>query len=600
MKKMINNIKSFFSIFRKLFYILDKQQKRQGVCVAFNMLIVSFLDTLGVAAILPFISALTEIETVKCRWYTKWFMNFFHISSDTGLMVAIGVGIICLYIVKNLYSWLYQCMLIKYQCCIQHDLSVIMLKSYMSRPYSFFRNTNSSIIQRGIDADVVAVYNVISNVFTLVSQTVTIILISLFLLRQDVEMAVALLIAGIICVVVLVLVFKKKITLSGNEFFKSNSARISSSYQIITGIKEIYVMQRRENFISQYDKAYGDYTHAMIEKNKVNAAPIRVVETIFVSIVIGMVCIKLMMGMNPVTYVPQLATFAVAGFRMLPMLTAIPSCTNELIFYYPMLSETYGNISQARERKNSKFDNTIDDENEYGYTFNQSLCIKNVSYCYEDGIKNVLDNLNLEIKKGEMVGVIGESGAGKSTLAEIIMGLDKPTKGAIVADNRDIYAMPKAWSKTIGYIPQTVFMIDSTIRNNVTFGIDEDEISDKKVWDALRKARIEDFVRSLPDGLDTMIGERGIKFSGGQRQRVAIARALYYDPAILVMDEATSALDSETETAVMESINDLQGKKTLIIIAHRLTTIKRCDKIYVIEDGKAVLKSKKDVFGGGK
>lgn len=597
MKKLICNVKSFLSIFKKMLYILDTEQKKQGVCIAINMLIVSTLDTLGVAAILPFISALTEIKTVKSQWYTKYFMSFFHISSDTSLMIAIGVCIIVLYMVKNLYSWLYQCMLIKYQCKIQHELSVTMLKSYMSRPYSFFRNTNSAVIQRGIDADVVAVYNIISNVFTLTSQIVTIIMISLFLLRQDVEMAVALLVAGIICVTVLVLVFKRKISLSGKEFFKSNSARISSSYQIITGIKEIYVMQRRENFTAQYDKAYKDYTDALIEKNKVNAAPVRVVETIFVTIIIGMVCVKLMLGMNPVSYVPQLATFAIAGFRMLPMLTAIPGCINEMIFYYPMLSETYGNISQARKIKYSEDGNVNNDKNEERCAFNQSLCLNNVSYRYEDGTKDVLCNLNFEIKKGEMVGIIGESGAGKSTLAEIIMGLDRPTKGSVTVDGYDIFKMPKTWSKTIGYIPQTVFMIDSSIRDNVTFGIDEKEISDEKVWEALRKARLEDFVRKLPNGLDTMIGERGIKFSGGQRQRVAIARALYYDPAIMVMDEATSALDNETETAVMESINDLQGIMTLIIIAHRLTTIKKCDKIYSIENGKAVLKSKKEVFG---
>lgn len=597
MKNLLSNIKSFFSIFRKLFYILNKQQKKQGIYVAINMLIVSFIDTLGVAAILPFISALTEIQIVKNRWYTKLFMDFFHISSDIGLMVAIGICIICLYIIKNIYSWLYQCMLIRFQCKIQHELSITMLKSYMSRPYSFFRNTNSSVIQRGIDTDVVAIYSIVSNVFALVAQITTIIMISIFLIRQDVAMAVALLVAGVICVILLVLVFKKRISSSGKEFFKSNSARISSSYQIINGIKEIYVMQRRENFISQYDKAYKDYTHAMIEKNKVNAVPVRAVETIFVTVVIGMVCIKLMVGMNPVTYVPQLATFAVAGFRMLPMLTAIPSCINELIFYYPMLSEAYENISQAREQSDIDNCRAICNEDVKNYIFNASLDIKDVSYRYEDGIEDVLYGLNLKIEKGEMIGIIGESGAGKSTLAEIIMGLDKPTKGSVTADGHDIFKIPRAWSKMIGYIPQTVFMIDSSIRNNVTFGIDEKEVSDEKVWDALKKAHLEEFVRSLPNGLDTMIGERGIKFSGGQRQRVAIARALYYDPAIMVMDEATSALDNETETAVMESINDLQGIMTLIIIAHRLTTIKKCDKIYSIENGKAVLKSKEEVFG---
>lgn len=210
----------------------------------------------------------------------------------------------------------------------------------------------------------------------------------------------------------------------------------------------------------------------------------------------------------------------------------------------------------------------------------------------------VLTNTFLCINKGESVAFIGSSGAGKTTLADIIMGLLKPQEGSVEMDGIDIFSIPHQWAKIIGYVPQSVFLIDDTVRRNVAFGLKEEDISDEKVWSALGQAQLKEFVEGLPAGLDTIVGERGVKFSGGQRQRVAIARALYEDPDILVLDEATSALDNETETVFMESIDALQGSKILIIVAHRLTTIRNCDRIYEITDGIAIERKKEEVLAG--
>ena len=219
--------------------------------------------------------------------------------------------------------------------------------------------------------------------------------------------------------------------------------------------------------------------------------------------------------------------------------------------------------------------------------FQNKVEVKNISWRYPNSDVYVLKDLDLTVHKGEAIGFIGSSGAGKTTLSDMILGLFKPLMGGIYVDGIDIYTIPMQWAHVVGYVPQAVYLTDDTIRNNIAFGEEEQDIEDDKIWFALEQAQFKTFVQQLPNGLDTIVGERGIRFSGGQKQRLAIARALYYDPDIVILDEATSALDNETEKAVMESIDALQKSKTLIIVAHRLTTLRNCDKVFEIKDGKA-------------
>ena len=228
--------------------------------------------------------------------------------------------------------------------------------------------------------------------------------------------------------------------------------------------------------------------------------------------------------------------------------------------------------------------------------FTKDLKVEQVTYQYPAGEHPVFENLSMELKKGESIALIGPSGAGKTTLADVILGLLEPQAGRILLDGQDVYENLPGWAKVIGHVPQTVFLVDDTIRGNIAFGLPAEELDEEKIWRALREAQLDDFIKSLPEGLDTMVGEQGVRLSGGQRQRIAIARALYNNPEILVLDEATSALDTETENAVMESIDSLHGSKTLIIVAHRLTTIRNCDRIYEIKDGKATLRDKEEVL----
>ena len=272
----------------------------------------------------------------------------------------------------------------------------------------------------------------------------------------------------------------------------------------------------------------------------------------------------------------------VAAYRLLPSINKFSVNFNQIIFYNISLNVAYDNIQAAREymKKDMEGDSGAD------ISFKQSIDIQNVTWKYEAEEKKVLENVSLHINKGDSVAIIGESGAGKTTLADILLGLYRPMHGKVLVDGQDVYSNLKQWAEIISYVPQTVYLFDDTVKNNVIFG--HSEVDEKKVWEALEQAQLKSFVEGLPDGLDTMVGEAGVRFSGGQRQRIAIARALYNNPSVLVLDEATAALDNDTESAVMEAIDSLKGKKTLVIIAHRLTTIKNCNKVYEIKNKKII------------
>ena len=320
-------------------------------------------------------------------------------------------------------------------------------------------------------------------------------------------------------------------------------------------------------------------------------APKYMVEAVCMTGLLVAIAIKLNFGQKDMeAFIPQLATFAVAAFRLLPAVGRINEHVANILYAVPSVDLIYNDLKEIEDYKKSK----IQDETTEWH-FKDALHVKKVTYAYPNSEVNVL-NEECIIPKGKTVALIGSSGAGKTTLADIILGLLSPQRGKILVDDIDVFKNLNLWHKNIGYIPQVIYLSDDTIRNNVAFGVHEDKIDDEAVKTALKKAQLWEFIDTLPDGLDTIVGDRGVRLSGGQRQRIGIARALYHDPEILVLDEATSALDNETETAVMEAIESLQGSKTMLIIAHRLTTIRNADIIYEVGEGKVVERSKEYVF----
>ncbi len=344
-------------------------------------------------------------------------------------------------------------------------------------------------------------------------------------------------------------------------------------------------MKRQDNFLKYFEDASEVSCKYNTKYLWISKLPSRVIETVFISGLIILVLFSMNSVSDVSVLIAQFGAVAVAAVRILPSISNIANAMNSLVYQRPALESAYVNITDLKNQNEDTNKPKPLGSNRQG-GFKDKIIINNVSWKYEDNLPNVLDRLDMEIKPGEAIGLIGESGAGKTTLTDILLGLFKPQNGEITVDGKSIYDADTNWHKLVGYVPQSIFLIDDTVRNNILFGVDDNDIDEERIWQTIEQAQLKEFVMNLPKGLDTVLGERGIKISGGQRQRIAIARALYYDPEILVLDEATSALDNDTENAIMESINSLQGKKTLIIVAHRLTTIEKCDKVYEVRNGK--------------
>ena len=596
---MKNIFVSFKSIFEQLKYVMDKGQKRGAFIVLFCMIMSSGMELLGVSAIYPFLQMVLDADAIQTKWYVQCIKSVSPDASAKSILIVMGITIMFIYILKNLLLLLSTYVQNKYAANMQKENTVKVLDAYLRRDYEFFLNTNSSIILRGISTDVSGVYQILLCFFTMIAEMLNVILLGVFLFITDAFITVsAMLLAGI-SFLVIIFGFKGKMKRAGQEMRQANAAKSQYSYQAVMGIKEITVLDRRKQFIDQFKEAAEVEARTSLINGFIMACPDRILEGVCIAGFMGIVSVEIAMGKELDNFIPVLGTFAMGAFRILPSISKISSRINSLVFFRPCLQSTYDNLREIREYNQESATKIVQLTESYDekVSFQNSIAIKNISWKYLNTENSVLQNLSLTIQKGESVAFIGSSGAGKTTLADVIMGLLRPQSGTVEMDGTDIFTIPHQWARTIGYVPQSVFLIDDTVRSNVAFGLKRSDVSDERVWVALEEAQLKEFVKGLPHGLDTIVGERGVKFSGGQRQRIAIARALYENPDILVLDEATAALDTETENAVMESIDALQGSKTLIIVAHRLTTIRNCDKIYEIKDGIAVERSKADVFG---
>ena len=602
---MFHELDKVKDIWNKLQFILTRKQKQLGLVILCMTLIGAIAETLGVSVIIPFVQAMIEPEQLMQNKYLNPIVRFLGIESSSQLILLLGIGIALVYIIKNLYLTLLSYCRAKYSTKVQRELGVLMMESYMKRGYLFFVSANTGDLIRGIIQDVSAVYQLIYNAFRVIAELFTLCAIIIFIMVTDFKLALCVIVLAGICFICVTLGFRKPMRRHGVAYRESYGEMQKHSLQAFQGIKEVIVMHRQHFFVKRYENAVERQQKALIGQAVASESPAYIIEAVCVVGLILTVSLRVY-GMDATELIPQLAAFAVGAFRILPSLGRITSSINQIVYYVPSLNKSYENLKEVKKAENemeqsvrtlieknegneSGMENSEDDVHNY-------LEIVNIHWKYPASENEILSGVSLKIQKGTSVAFVGHSGAGKTTLADIILGLYRPQEGCIRLEGKDIRTMPEKWCNYVGYIPQSVYLTDDTIRNNVAFGVEEP--NDDLIWQALEQAQLKEFVIGLPNQLDTIVGDRGVKFSGGQKQRVAIARALYNDPAILILDEATSALDTETENAVMEAIDSLQGNKTLIIVAHRLTTIRNCDVIYEIVDGKAIEREKEEVLKG--
>ncbi|MCI8773017.1 MAG: ABC transporter ATP-binding protein [Lachnospiraceae bacterium] len=575
----------------KLNYIFTKTDKIKIGILMIAVIIGSFLELLAVSIFSPFIDLIMDPAAMQGDGTIAYIYRLFSFQSQEYFLAFLAGSIIIIYIVKDVYTIIEKNAIYKFSYKIQRKMSTNLLRAYMNEPYTFHLGKNISVLQRSMQEDTDQFTKGIIHLMEMIAEISVCIALGIYL--YIVSKSITVIIVGllIVCLAVFSIISKKYSSAWGREGQQHKSKIYQWMNQSLGGIKEIKVLNREESFIEHYDSYFAKYVRVLRLNRLIGIIPKYSIEMVCMTGLLSAIIFKIFFGQRSLAeFVPQLAVFAVAAFRLLPSVGKINEHVSAVLYAFPSLELIYNDLREVERLEEGKRER---DEN---WTLKEKIEVKKVTYRYPEGEANVIENASFIIPKGKTVAFVGSSGAGKSTMADILLGLLPPQYGKIYADDLNVYQNLATWQKEIGYIPQTIYLSDDTIRNNVAFGMDEKEIDEQAVINALRQAQLYDFVDTLPEGLDTFVGDRGVRLSGGQRQRIGIARALYHDPEILILDEATSALDNDTESAVMEAIERLHGEKTMIIIAHRLTTIRNADFIYEVANGKVEPRSKEEVL----
>ncbi|MCM1088655.1 MAG: ABC transporter ATP-binding protein/permease [Muribaculaceae bacterium] len=577
-------------IYGKLMVLLDQKQKRKMLLLIFMMLIGAILETLGVGMIMPVMNVVLEENAVEKHVYLQWMCQVFHIDNTRDLTILVMSALIGIFAVKNVFLFFQQKMQLKFVYTNQFATSRRMMINFMQRPYEYYLNADTAVIQRNITSDVNNMYGLILSLLQLISESIVFVFLVAISLVSDIWMSITVTVLLVVALLVIKCILKPIMRKAGEENQEYYSGLYKWIDQSVMGIKEIKIACRENYFINEYSKCGAGYVGAVQRYNLYNATPRLLIETVAIAGMILYMMIQLLQGMAVIDIVPQLTLLALVAMRLIPCANRINNHLTSIAYFEPFFMGVNDNLQEEIQDASIDYDaeTYLKKDNVEKMEIKEKIELKDITYKYPNTNVYIFDHADMEIPIGKSIGIVGSSGSGKTTVVDILLGLLRLQGGEILADGIEVREHYKEWLKNIGYIPQMIFMIDSSIRKNVAFGCADEDIDDNKVWEALKEAQLDEFVRGLPEGLDTSIGERGIRISGGQRQRIGIARALFEDPEVLVLDEATSALDNDTEAAIMESINRLHGRKTLIIIAHRLQTIEKCDMVYRIKDGKAV------------
>ncbi|MDD2970505.1 MAG: ABC transporter ATP-binding protein [Lachnospiraceae bacterium] len=578
---------------KKIWTILDRKDRSRVLQLLLLTMVGALLELLGVSAIMPFVNVTMDPSSIQSSTGLTLLYTLFRADSVNHFLIWLAMVLVVIYLVKNSYLILLYNFQYKFTFNSQKKLEGKLLSCYLTQEYSFHLENNTAELQRNILQDVTGMFNSVLAYLQLCTELFVCLTLFIYLVLMDTTITMGLVVILVIFVLAFQGIFRKKTAHIGAESRTASGKRVQWVQQSLDGIKEIKILGREKFFLDSYDNNAAIYADRQRKYQLTMIVPRPIMETLCICSMLILVAYKLAMGVDLSYFIPILSVFVVAAFRLLPSFSRISGYIGAIAFQKSAVDRVVKDIQDAEELQKTQVIRVKSDEK---LTFTKSIDVDHVRFIYPHTEKCVLEEACVQIPKNKSVAFIGPSGAGKTTLADVILGILEPQKGHILVDGRDIYQHLDDWHHKLGYIPQSIYLMDSSIRSNIAFGIPEDQIDDTRIREALKEAQLSEFVETLEDGINTYIGERGVRLSGGQRQRIGIARALYTNPEVLILDEATSALDNDTEKAIMEAIDMLQGNKTLIIIAHRLSTIQNCDYIYEIKDGKAALRQKEEVL----
>ncbi len=573
-------------IFKKMNLLLDRKQKQSMAGLLVLMIIGAFLQTAGVGLLVEVVNLVINEDEVRDSKVAGMLYDILGCETYKQFAITVMVLLILTFLAKNIFLYVQQKLTYAFVYTNQFRTSERMMRNYMRRGYEFFLNADTAVVQRSITSDVNNMYALILAILQMFSDSAVSLFVITYCFVTNGLMTILMAVVLGSLMIVIKKVLKPIMYKAGQDNQTYYSGLFKWISQTVMGIKEVKISCTEKHFVESYKKCGAGYVEAVQKYSIYNNIPKLLIETVCVATMVTYMIVEIAMGASTENMMKVLSTLAAAAFVLLPCVNRINNQMNSIAYFEPFFMGVTDNLQD--EISNDKVDMSFATDMER-MPVAEKITMEHITYAYPDTEKLIFDDASMEVPIGKSVGIVGTSGAGKSTIVDIMLGLLVPRSGVICCDGVDVKENYRGWLKNVGYIPQMIFMLDDTIRNNVAFGVSPEEISEERVWQVLKEARLDDFVRSLPEGLDTGIGERGIRLSGGQRQRIGIARALYHDPKILILDEATSALDNDTEKAIMDSINDFMGKKTLLIIAHRLQTIEKCDLVYRVEDGKATL-----------
>jgi ATP-binding cassette subfamily C protein len=568
----------------KLLYIFNYQEKFQIAIIFFLMLVGAGLETLSVGLIPPFVALLGNPEIITQEQTLIWLYSRLGASSHQIFLLWVSVALLGIYLLKNAYLailtyWQYYFLYEK-----QFFLSSRPLKSYLNSPYTFHLQRNSADLVRNVTSEIPLIFSgVIVPMLTLITEVMVMSCVVLLLaIAEPLSSAIAAMFLGI-SIFGLNRTIRKQMSGQGLIRQEQSGQMVQWVNQSLGGIKETKVLGRENFFLDAFTRSAEAFGKANFFVGLATQLPNLFIDTVLIAAVLLIVIFSLIQGREIQSILPMLSLFAIAALRLMPSAKRIISTITTIRYSKDAVDVIYHDLISLDTKSTSI--SLVKSSQTSSHLFQKSIELKDINYQYPNASNPSLFGISISITKGQAIAFVGTSGSGKTTLIDVLLGLLTPSQGEILVDGKNIFTNVAIWQQQIGYIPQSIYLSDDTIRNNIAFGLVTDEIKEEQVWAALKAAQLEELVLSLPEQLDTLVGERGIRLSGGQRQRIGIARALYHNPEVIIMDEATAALDNTTEREFMQALEVMSGHKTMIMIAHRLTTVKNCDQLYLIKDG---------------